>query len=144
MTPAPPPIPHLPPHKYAIRDSATKRAMPLSEPGAPRVTGITAESRCAELLAVIDYLDVEHSARYRRTPTSTWCNIWAGDVAYLAGVPLPHVYWTPKALAAFKKAGEVPAVKYETTVTELSANALDAWMREHGGAYGRASGGGGG
>ena len=130
----PPPV-HLPPHKLARRDSLTKRAMPFSEPGAPRVTGITAEARCTELLAIVDYLDVEKSARYRRTPTSTWCNIFAGDVAYLAGIYLPHVFWTPKALAAFDS-GVTPLVKYDDTVTELSANGLDAWMRARGSSYG--------
>lgn len=134
-TPVVPPPVHLPHHKLAVRDSYTKRAMPFSEPGAPRVSGITAEVRCAELLHVVEYLDVENSARYKRTPSSTWCNIYAGDAAFLGGVYLPHVYWTDKALSAFASS-VVPLVRYGDTVTELSANGLDAWMRAHGHLYG--------
>lgn len=129
-----PPIPHLPHHKYAIRDSATKRAMPFSETGAPTVTAFDGPTRAAQLLAVIDYLDVERSARYRRTPTSTWCNIFSTDVAYLSGVPLPHVYWVDDALARLVKGEDVP-VRYGVTVNELSANGLYAWMLETGARY---------
>jgi hypothetical protein len=34
---------------------------------------------------------VESSARYARTPTQTYCNVYVADYCYLAGVYLPRV-----------------------------------------------------
>ena len=130
-----PPEVHLPPHKLATRASDTKRAMPLGEANMPRLVATARAARSAELFAILDWLDVEKSPRYKRTKTSTWCNIYATDVCYLAGYYLPHTFWTPKALTDLE-AGKVVAPKYGSTITELSANSLYEWLVKWGPTYG--------
>ena len=113
------------------RSLATGRAYPLGELDRPtRSTGSP-----DELSSIVHYLNVEVSARYARTTETTFCNIYAGDYCYLAGVYLPHVWWTNKALADIA-AGRAVAVKYAETVVEQDANDLYKWLRDFGPQFG--------
>jgi hypothetical protein len=104
------------------RSLTTGRAYPLGELDRPHHTGLE---------NILGYLDVETSARYQRTATNTFCNIYACDYCYLAGAYLPRVWWTPQALAT-----PTTQVKYGQTVAELNANSLYIWLRDFGPAFG--------
>lgn len=118
-----PPV-HL---KATGRRNATNWANPLGEAGQP--------GRSAGIDAIVRYLNVETSTRYVQRFDATYCNVYAHDVCYLAGVYLPRVWWMPKALAQIA-AGQDVAVQYGVTVAEQNANALYAWLRKHGGEFG--------
>ena len=116
------------------------RAFPLGEPGQPaRKSGSTAD-RARALTSIVDWLDVERSARHlpENTPEggrNTFCNIYAYDYAYLAGVYLPRVWWLPAAIRKLQR-GEPVQRKYGQTVHELDANSLYLWFVEHSEAFG--------
>lgn len=133
-TMTPPPV-HMLKQSPVTRGEAGDRAFALNEPNMPRVLAASPEGRNAELHAIVDFLDVERSPRYQPTPKSTWCNIYAYDVCYLAGVYLPHVFWTQEAIADLAKGADVP-IRYGVTVSELSANGLYAWLDRWAPAYG--------
>ena len=109
----------------------------------------------AHQFAVVETLNVTQSVRYVREPKRTFCNIYAHDFILAMGGYLPRVWWrdhawakisqgaevvTPETLKAMQKRGEktddVVAPIYEKTVTELNANSLNNWFREHGAAFG--------
>lgn len=115
------------------RRNANGRAFPLGEPDRPARTG----SDPAQVLAIIDYLDSANPAhlRYRPGRGSTFCNIYAYDVCYLAGVYLPRVWWNSDALQRLNDGSQVDVV-YDRTVRELNANALHDWFERYGAAFG--------
>jgi hypothetical protein len=80
--------------------------------------------------AIVAYLAVEKSLRYR-PDVHTYCNIYAYDFCYLAGIFLPRVWWTQKSILKLQ-AGTPVLATYESTVLELSANSLFAWLTEWG------------
>jgi len=122
-------------HPDARRNIAGVRAYPISEAGRPpKLTGSPAQ-RATGLLAIIDWLDVETGLRWQKIPKTTYCNIYAYDVAYLAGVYIPRVWWRGPALAALSQGQTVP-VEYDTTVGEMNANALTNWFESHGTMFG--------
>lgn len=119
------------------RTSISCRAQPLGEPGQPgRDVAASATQRVAQLNAVVDWLDVEHSARYARTPQSTFCNIYAADFCYLAGVYLPRTWWKESTLTSMATGMAPPAALYDQTIRELRADDLLAWLQEYGVRYG--------
>ena len=65
----------------------------------------------------------------------TWCNIYATDYCYLAGLYLPRVWWTAKALAAIVQ-GNTPPVAYDQTVRETRADDLYQWLLDSGAQFG--------
>jgi hypothetical protein len=113
------------------------RAFPLGEAGMPRRTSVDPQRRAAQLLDIVAWLDSENRAHLRYGPRSsvTFCNIYAYDYCYLAGVYLPRVFWTPAALVRLGTGEEVP-VRYDNTVGELNANALHDWLRDFGPGFG--------
>lgn len=118
------------------RDSVgSAYAYPLGEPGRPRRTGAAPAERARELGAIVGWLDVEHRRRYRRVGSTTYCNIYATDYAYLAGAYLPRVWWTERALARLA-AGESVEERYDVTVREMTANRLHAWLVDFGPEFG--------
>lgn len=119
----------LPPR--ARRDHAGARAFPLNEPGQPGRDGTTPAQRAAALDRIIDWLDVEHSPRYLREGSATFCNIYAYDLCYLAGAYLPRVFWHADVLPQVLAGQPVP-VRYGQTVSELNANALHEWLQRFG------------
>lgn len=119
----------------ARRDSGNGRAYPLSEAGRPgRDAAASAEQRKAQLRQIADWLNVPVSARYA-PHGATYCNIYATDYCYLAGIYLPRVWWTGSALMAFE-AGQTPGVVYDKTVREMRADDLYQWLNEFGPQFG--------
>jgi predicted chitinase len=140
---APRPATGIPPvhlqegRRDVIRRRDGGRAFPLGEAGMPRRTGSDPARQAAQLLDIVAYLDCENRAHLRYGPRSsvTFCNIYAYDVCYLAGVYLPRVFWTRPALARLGAGEEVP-VRYDNTVGELNANTLHDWLRDFGPDFG--------
>jgi len=130
------PVVHLSQGRSHVRrDVAGSHAHPLGEPNLPRRTGDTPDEQVKELLAIVDALGVENSARYRRTGKDTYCNVYAHDYCYLADAYLPRVWWTPNALVRLAQ-GQSVEIKYTSTVEELKANELFDWLPNHGPNYG--------
>lgn len=140
--PAPTPaLPALPAAHFrendpaSMRASSAKRAQPIGEAGRPtRDVDAAAETRRAQLDAIVDWLGAESSARYQRTE-QTYCNVYAADFCYLAGAYLPRVWWKDSALLRIAR-GETPPVQYDTTVREMRADDLLAWLLDVGPAFG--------
>jgi hypothetical protein len=105
----------------------TRRAFPLNELNMPKGDGTVSGLR-----KLIDFLDVQRSRRYIRTSTSTFCNIYAYDYAYLNGAFLPRVWWTDSALLELKF--ENP--QYGKNLREMSANDLYDWFYKYGAEFG--------
>lgn len=118
--------------------SVTSRSAPagahsLNEEGQPARNGETAAERCAELAAIVDWLAVDKPShkRYRPRAGSTFCNIYAHDYCFLAGLYLPRVWWTPDAIERLATGNQV-APRYEKTIDEQRANDLFRWFRAFG------------
>lgn len=118
-TPRTPTAVHLKPPSPIRRADPWGHAYPLHEPDQP--------TREASLLGLIRWLAVEQHQRYRPKLSTTYCNVYAHDFCYLAGVYLPRVWWQQHAVEAFER-GEEPSAEYGATVGELSANALFRWL----------------
>jgi hypothetical protein len=113
-----------------------KRAFPLGESGRPaRRTGGTANERAGYLTTIIDWLDVERSARHQRRGATTYCNIHACDYCYLADAYLPRVWWSEGAVRRLSE-GQSVRPEYGNTVFELSANRLLVWLLDFGPEFG--------
>jgi predicted chitinase len=133
-------IPHV--HMAENRTDITRRrdggrAYPLGESKRPGRSGGTTENRVKSVLKIIKYLDSENSQhlRYQPKQKTTYCNIYAHDFCYLAGVYLPRVWWKDKALLQIKDDVEVP-VQYDKTVREMNANMLLDWFDDFGAMFG--------
>ncbi|HET7322493.1 MAG TPA: SH3 domain-containing protein [Longimicrobiaceae bacterium] len=111
-------------------------AYPLGEPGQPRRDPArpTAE-RIASLGAIIDWLAVERSRRYRPHGGVTYCNVYAADYCYLASAYLPRVWWMGRALERLAR-GEPVTPGYDATVQEMTANRLYGWLCDYGADFG--------
>lgn len=77
--------------------------------------------------AIIDWLDVERGRRWAPKPGTTYCNVYATDLAHACGVYLPRVWWSSSAESALA-AGAAVVPAYGTTTVELSANGLFRWL----------------
>jgi hypothetical protein len=138
--PAPAPIVVPPVHFRADdprsqRGSTICRAQPLGETPRPaRDPAATPAARVAQLGAIVRWLAVESSLRYRRTEV-TFCNVYAADFCFLANVYLPRTWWTEPALTRIGR-GEQPEVVYEATVREMRADDLFAWLVAFGPQFG--------
>jgi hypothetical protein len=130
-----PPQVHFPPHGESALGLTARRHVPLaSSVPSPRQPGQSDTDRAAQLHAFVSELDVTASLRYL-PGTQTYCNIYAYDFCYRAGVYLPRVWWNSKALLALA-AGQQPGVIYDKTVRELNANELYRWLADWGDDYG--------
>jgi hypothetical protein len=109
----------------------------LNEPNMPSRKGATPEELRASLGDVIDYLATDKPADKRYQPRSglTFCNIYAHDYCFLAGVYLPRVWWTPGAIERLTK-GEKVLPLIENTIMEMRANDLFRWLRDFGPRFG--------
>src|SRR5262249_8430070 len=94
--------------------SITKRTAPangfsLNEPNQPMPLGATPAELCASLASIIAWLAVDKPANKRYQPVggTTFCNIYAHDYCFLAGVYLPRVWWTANALIAISQGKNV-------------------------------------
>lgn len=126
---------HLREEDRSITRRSGSRAFPLGESNRPRRKRGGSEAALASLHELVSWLDVERSERYKPGNNFTYCNIYAHDFCYLAGVYLPRVWWTDQALCKLwhRKPSEVI---YGGTVTELNANSLFDWLAEFGPDFG--------
>ncbi len=117
------------------RDGTSGRAFPIGEAGRPPALAGAAAARARGLRAIIDWLDVEQGSRWQPTSSATYCNIYAYDVCFLAGIFLPRVWWKADALRRLDQ-GEAVTPRYDVTIHELNANALCDWLDDHGPRFG--------
>lgn len=112
-------------------------ALSLNEPNQPGRGGATADELRQELADIIDWLDTENLAYQRYQPRNglTFCNIYAHDFCHLAGVYLPRVWWTSKALIELTKGNPIEP-KLGATTSEVVANELFSWLRDFGPTFG--------
>lgn len=130
------PVAHLKEGDPSVQRGNTRWAFPLGEPGMPRRDAkANPANRTAAIAKIIQFLDVEHSARYRPKSTSTYCNIYAYDFCYLTGVYVPRVWWNTRAVIDLR-AGKKITAQYGTTVNEMNANALYNWLSDFGPEFG--------
>lgn len=117
--------------------TAKANAFSLNESGQPSRAAGDVQRNIDALNAIIDWLDSENSAhtRYVSQGGKTYCNIYAHDYCYLAGVYLPRVWWDQGALLLIAKGNAVRA-SYGSTVYEMNANALHDWFNTFGSNYG--------
>jgi hypothetical protein len=109
----------------------------LNEPNMPSRKGTTPEELRASLGEVIDYLATDKPSHKRYQPRDglTFCNIYAHDYCFLAGVYLPRVWWTPGAIERLTN-GETVEPLIENTIMEMRANDLFRWLRDFGPRFG--------
>lgn len=130
---------HLAENKTTItRDRDGGRAFPLGEQGKPSRNASDVAAKVDQIGKIINWLRVESSERYLRNGSTTYCNIYAYDLCYLAGVYIPRVWWKPKALLDLND-GRTVDVLYGETVTEMNANSLHDWFDDFGQSFGWSS-----
>lgn len=105
----------------------------LNERGQPGRRGTTAAELRKELGSIVDWLAVDKEQHKRYQPRSglTFCNIYAHDYCHLAGVYLPRVWWTSRAIAALMQGNSIEPL-YGNTIDEQRANDLFRWLRDFG------------
>ncbi|MET0710864.1 MAG: SH3 domain-containing protein [Tardiphaga sp.] len=109
----------------------------LNEPDMPARRGETPDELTTSLNEIIDYLasDKPSHKRYKPRQGLTFCNIYAHDYCFLAGVYLPRVWWTPGAIERLTQ-GEAVQPLIDNTIMEMRANALFRWLRDFGPRFG--------
>jgi hypothetical protein len=135
------PMVHLSPGNKIIGLTDTVRIYPLNVPqaenfktnGLNRITDTV--QRKQRIDDVIQFLNVENSERYAPNSSSTYCNIYAYDIACCLGTYLPRVWWTSDAIVKLLKGEQVP-VQYDITVTEFTANRIADWFEKFGSLFG--------
>lgn len=129
------PAVHLVRAALVARSHEGGRAHALNEPGSPRRPAGSAAAKVAALHAIVQWLEVEQSARYLPKGGKTFCNIYAYDYCYLAQAFLPRVWWMREALRKLEQ-GTAVTPAYGTTVSELNANSLHQWFDDYGADFG--------
>lgn len=121
----------------SCRASAGRRAQPVGESPRPtRNPAAPADDRVSQLGAIVAWLAVDTSRRYQREALTTYCNVYAADFCYLAGVYLPRTWWTASALMAMASGAAVPPAQYDVTVREMRADDLYQWLCDFGPSFG--------
>lgn len=129
---------HMPLKAGAVaKRTQPANALSLNESGQPGRTGETADTRRADLAAILDWLAVDKPSHKRYQPHSglTFCNIYAHDYCHLAGCYLPRVWWSAKAIAALAQ-GQTVEPRLGNTIEEQRANDLFRWLRDFGLSFG--------
>jgi len=110
----------------------------LNEPGQPirRKENDPAGLR-EDIMKIIDWLNVEKVTHKRYLPGGgkTFCNIYAHDLCFLAGVYLPRVWWSQKAIERMAR-GEVVQPLLGNTINEIRANSIFDWLKDFGERFG--------
>ena len=90
-----------------------------------------------EIIKIIDWLNVERLTHRRYQPVAgkTFCNIYAHDFCHLAGVYLPRAWWTQKAIEKLAR-NEIVQPLLNSTIEEIRANGIFAWLRDFGDRFG--------
>lgn len=117
--------------------TATAGAHSLNEPHQPGRTGTTADELRTELAAIIEWLAVDKATHLRYQPRNglTFCNIYTHDYCHLAGVYLPRVWWSPRAIEKLAQGQSVEPL-FDDTIDEQRANDLFRWLRDFGARFG--------
>jgi len=96
-----------------------------------------------EIYNLLDWLDVEHSARYQPKAGSTHCDCYAGDYCTCRDVYLPvGVFWNDIVIEnaqngfSFPSYAALGSVKKGGTVKELNANGVYDWLTDYGKYFG--------
>lgn len=127
---------HLTENKTSVtRNRDGGRAYPLGELNRPGRTATDIEDKIEQLGEIINWLNVDHSIRYLRKGSTTYCNIYVCDYCYLSGAYIPRVWWTQKSIIELSKGNKVP-VLYGESITELNANSLYDWLHDFGADFG--------
>ena len=131
------PAAELAPSASAKRAGTGGRAAPLGEAGQPGPPSSHPDGPVAGIHAVVDWLGVgdQTHVRWQRTGSTTFCNVYAYDLARACGAYLPRVWWSDGALARIRN-GEKVAPLYADTVFEKTANSIFDWFQEHGATFG--------
>jgi hypothetical protein len=113
------------------------RAYSIGEPGKPGKPSTHASGKMAGVVRIIDWLDVGKSShlRWQGGGGKTYCNIYVYDACDTAGVYIPRVWWTSKAITDLL-AGKTVVAKYGVTVLEMRANYIFNWLVEYGPDFG--------
>jgi hypothetical protein len=110
----------------------------LNEPGQPLRSNSNDPSVLREeIMKIIDWLNVEKQThkRYQPGEGKTFCNIYAHDFCHLAGVYLPRVWWTQRAIEKLARNEAVPPL-LGSTIEEIRANSIFGWLRDFGERFG--------
>ncbi|MCO5123143.1 MAG: hypothetical protein M9915_05305 [Rhizobacter sp.] len=109
----------------------------LNEAGQPGRRGTSAAELREDIARIITWLAVDNVNHLRYRPRSglTFCNIYAHDFCSLAGVYLPRVWWSSRALLRMA-AGETVEPRIGDTIGEVRANDLFRWLRDFGPDFG--------
>lgn len=113
-------------------------AFSLNEPGQPSRSESSDTSVLREaLIKIINWLDVTEIShkRYKPGGGKTFCNIYAHDFCHLAGIYLPRVWWTQKAIEKLAR-NEMVEPLLGSTIEEIRANSLFGWLRDFGERFG--------
>lgn len=120
----------------AARNKTSGMAHPIGESGRPRRDAAAAAAqRVQQLVAIGDWLRVDTSGRWAPREGKTFCNVYAADFCYLASAYLPRVWWTDASLLRIAQGQGVPVLA-ESTVRELRADDLFAWLVDIGPRFG--------
>lgn len=117
---------HLSGNRLVTREQTKTRAFSITEASAPKGNGTPDMTN-----KIIEFLNVEKSARYLPGRGLTYCNIYAHDFARLMGAYIPRVWWTEKAIADKQE-----IATYGGSVLEMNANSLYAWFSKYGHHFG--------
>ena len=125
------------PSGLVTKRTAIAGAHSLNETDMPTRAGTSPEELRGSLNEVIGYLATDKATNKRYQPRSglTFCNIYAHDYCFLAGVYLPRVWWTPGAIERLTN-GETVEPLIEDTIMEMRANDLFRWLRDFGPRFG--------
>lgn len=117
------------------KDQATAHS--LNETGQPGRRGTSAEELRTELARIIDWLATDEPSHKRYQPRArfTFCNIYCHDYCHLAGVYLPRVWWSQKAIIALSD-GKTVEPLIGNTIFEMRANDLFRWLHDFGSSFG--------
>ena len=110
----------------------------LSEPNQPsRSSNAEPAVLRKEIMKIIDWLNVEKLThkRYKPGEGKTFCNIYSHDFCHLAGVYLPRVWWTQRAIEKLAR-NEIVQPLLNATIEEIRANGIFGWLRDFGQRFG--------
>jgi len=119
------------------RSVTGSRAYSIGEAGKPGKPSTHASGKAPGIVRIIDWLDVGHQShlRWAGGGGKTFCNVYVYDVCDTAGIYIPRVWWTSRAISDLQ-AGKTVTAKYGNTVNEMRANFIFNWLVEHGADFG--------
>jgi hypothetical protein len=113
-------------------------AFSLSEPDQPmrRKENDPAILR-EDIMKIIGWLNVDKEThkRYQPGDGKTFCNIYAHDLCFLAGVYLPRVWWSQRAIEKLAR-NEIVQPLLGNTINEIRANSIFDWLKDFGERFG--------